>query len=193
MPNTKIDKDFAENLGLSFGGCVRDLSSTLFDKQVAAAAGVKLNPLPFFDSVAKARFKACWAGALQAIAAWAALDGLPEYSSDEKLFRKTLFQMHRFADESLGKPLFSKISEGDIALYGRIRDDLMKMVFSHAATKEGMARAFIARVHGIQERDVPDSRVAALSPHIGMAAGLFTKLIGICLKAPEKRDAKAKA
>ena len=35
-----MDKIFAENLGYTFGGCVRDLSGSLFNKEVAKAAGI---------------------------------------------------------------------------------------------------------------------------------------------------------
>ena len=40
--NRPVDKIFAENLGYTFGGCVRDLSGSLFNKEVATAAGVSL-------------------------------------------------------------------------------------------------------------------------------------------------------
>lgn len=35
--NRPVDKIFAENLGYTFGGCVRDLSGSLFNKEVAKA------------------------------------------------------------------------------------------------------------------------------------------------------------
>ena len=66
--NRPVDKIFAENLGYTFGGCVRDLSGSLFNKEVAKAAGVSLCPIPLLGGEEKRRFKAFWAANLQAVA-----------------------------------------------------------------------------------------------------------------------------
>ena len=63
--NRPVDKIFAENLGYTFGGCVRDLSGSLFNKEVAKAAGVSLCPIPLLGGEEKRRFKAFWAANLQ--------------------------------------------------------------------------------------------------------------------------------
>ena len=107
--NRPVDKIFAENLGYTFGGCVRDLSGSLFNKEVAKAAGVSLCPIPLLGGEEKRRFKAFWAANLQAVAMRTAVENLPSYA-DEKLLKKTLFQMQTFVDQALGRPLFSKLS-----------------------------------------------------------------------------------
>lgn len=93
--NRPVDKIFAENLGYTFGGCVRDLSGSLFNKEVAKAAGVSLCPIPLLGGEEKRRFKAFWAANLQAVAMRTAVENLPSYA-DEKLLKKTLFQMQTF-------------------------------------------------------------------------------------------------
>ena len=44
--NRPVDKIFAENLGYTFGGCVRDLSGSLFNKEVAKACLLYTSPSP---------------------------------------------------------------------------------------------------------------------------------------------------
>ena len=184
MAQLQIDKVFAENLGVSYGGCVRDLAANLFNKEVAQAAGVKLNPLPFVGTAEKVRFKSYWAAALQGIGCWAVLATLPEYRTDEKLLRKTVFNMQTSADLALSKPLLSKLSDDDFKRYESIRRNLLRIGQNGAAEKETLARAFLADFYAIAPQDVPDSRVTALAVHVGMAAGLFTKLANISKKDP---------
>ena len=50
-----VDKVFADNLGTAIGGCVRDQSVTLFSSDIARAAGVPWNPIPFFGRAEKTR------------------------------------------------------------------------------------------------------------------------------------------
>lgn len=58
--NRPVDKIFAENLGYTFGGCVRDLSGSLFNKEVAKAAGVSLCPIPLPRRRGEAPLQAFW-------------------------------------------------------------------------------------------------------------------------------------
>ena len=184
MAQLQIDKVFAENLGVSYGGCVRDLAASLFNKEVAQAAGVRLNPLPFVGTEEKIRFKSYWAAALQGVGCWAAITSIPEYLTDDKLLRKTVFNMQSSADLALSKVLLSKLSDDDFRRYDAIRRRLIRISQKENTEKETLARAFLSEISGIPDADVPDSRVTALSVHIGMAAGLFPKLANISKKDP---------
>lgn len=157
--NRPVDKIFAENLGYTFGGCVRDLSGSLFNKEVAKAAGVSLCPIPLLGGEEKRRFKAFWAANLQAVAMRTAVENLPSYA-DEKLLKKTLFQMQTFVDQALGRPLFSKLSPEDLDRYSTIRSRMTQAALTPGADKESMARTFLALVHGTAPDSVPDSRVS---------------------------------
>ena len=133
--NRPVDKIFAENLGYTFGGCVRDLSGSLFNKEVAKAAGVSLCPIPLLGGEEKRRFKAFWAANLQAVAMRTAVENLPSYA-DEKLLKKTLFQMQTFVDQALGRPLFSKLSPEDLDRYSTIRSRMTQAALTPGADKE---------------------------------------------------------
>ena len=181
--NRPVDKIFAENLGYTFGGCVRDLSGSLFNKEVAKAAGVSLCPIPLLGGEEKRRFKAFWAANLQAVAMRTAVENLPSYA-DEKLLKKTLFQMQTFVDQALGRPLISKLSPEDLDRYSTIRSRMTQAALTPGADKESMARTFLALVHGTAPDSVPDSRVSDTAGHIGMSMGLFKRLLDISLNSP---------
>lgn len=181
--NRPVDKIFAENLGFTFGGCVLDLSGSLFNKEVAKAAGVSLCPLPLLGGDEKRRFKAFWAANLQAVAMRTALENLPAFA-DEKLLKKTLFQMQTFVDQSLGRPIFSKLSADDLDRYSTIRARMTQAAMLPGADKESLARVFLALVHDAAPDSVPDSQVSETAGHIGMAMGLFKRLVDISLNSP---------
>lgn len=82
-----VDKIFAENLGQSYGGCVRDLANTLFNREVAEAAGIKLCPIPLLGGYEKRRMRAFWAANLQAIALWITLERMPEFGDENSFAR----------------------------------------------------------------------------------------------------------
>ena len=88
------------------------------------------------------------------------------------------------ADLALSKVLLSKLSDDDFRRYDAIRRRLIRISQKENTEKETLARAFLSEISGIPDADVPDSRVTALSVHIGMAAGLFTKLANISKKDP---------
>lgn len=181
--NRPVDKIFAENLGATFAGCVRDLTGSLFNKEVAKAANVSLCPIPFLGTEAKCRFKAFWAAALQAIAIRIAIENLPAYA-DEKLLKKTLFQMQNFVDQALGRPVFSKMSPEDVERYSTIRSRMTQAALAPGSDKESMARVFLSLVHDIPADSVPDSRINETATHIGISMGLFKRLLEISLNSP---------
>ncbi len=101
MAQLHINRAFAENLGLTLGGSVREQVTSLFNRDVAKAAGVRLNPLPFVGSEEKARFRVMWAAALQGASLWAVIGNIHEFSEDEKLLRKMIYQMQQIVDDAI--------------------------------------------------------------------------------------------
>ena len=61
---------------------------------------------------------------------------------------------------------------------------MTRVALQHGADKDTIARAFLAELHQQPLESVPDSRVAATVTHVGMAAGLFIKLLNISLNSP---------
>lgn len=195
MAQLHINRAFAENLGLTLGGSVREQVTSLFNREVPKAAGVRLNPLPFVGATEKARFRVMWAAALQGASLWAITEKLHEFSADEKMLRKCIYQMQQIVDEAIIPKLFSKLTEEDLAHYNALRRRLNNLGCRSLTTKEDFARAFVADIRGFKPDDVPDSLITAMAYHFDMARQLSAKLIDITVKSPNSyhRIANAKA
>ena len=136
-----VDKVFADNLGTAIGGCVRDQSVTLFSSDIARAAGVPWNPIPFFGRAEKTRFRARWAALLQGVGLWAALTAIPELAAEEKLSRKVSSQMQAYTDAILKSPLLEALSEAEVRDYTLLRQRFMRLGASPEASKDAFARS----------------------------------------------------
>lgn len=195
MAQLHINRAFAENLGLTLGGSVREQVTSLFNRDVAKAAGVRLNPLPFVGSEEKARFRVMWAAALQGASLWAVIGNIHEFSEDEKLLRKMIYQMQQIVDDAIFVKLFSKLTQEDQDRYHTLRRRLYNLGRRTLTTKEDFAREFLAEVRGFAPADVPDSLITDMAYHFDMARLLSVKLIDITVNSPSSyhRTPNAKA
>lgn len=195
MAQLHINRAFAENLGLTLGGSVREQVTSLFNRDVAKAAGVRLNPLPFVGSEEKARFRVMWAAALQGASLWAVIGNIHEFSEDEKLLRKMIYQMQQIVDDAIFVKLFSKLTQVDQDRYHTLRRRLYNLGRRTLTTKEDFAREFLAEVRGFAPADVPDSLITDMAYHFDMARLLSVKLIDITVNSPSSyhRTPNAKA
>ncbi len=195
MAQLHINRAFAENLGLTLGGSVREQVTSLFNRDVAKAAGVRLNPLPFVGSEEKARFRVMWAAALQGASLWAVIGNIHEFSEDEKLLRKMIYQMQQIVDDAIFVKLFSKLTQEDQDRYHTLRRRLYNLGRRTLTTKEDFAREFLAEVRGFAPADVPDSPITDMAYHFDMARLLSVKLIDITVNSPSSyhRTPNAKA
>lgn len=195
MAQLHINRAFAENLGLTLGGSVREQVTSLFNRDVAKAAGVRLNPLPFVGSEEKARFRVMWAAALQGASLWAIIGNIHEFSEDEKLLRKMIYQMQQIVDDAIFVKLFSKLTQVDQDRYHTLRRRLYNLGRRTLTTKEDFAREFLAEVRGFAPADVPDSLITDMAYHFDMARLLSVKLIDITVNSPSSyhRTPNAKA
>ncbi len=184
MAQLHINRAFAENLGLTLGGSVREQVTSLFNREVPKAAGVKLNPLPFVGGVEKARFRVMWAAALQGASVWAITKNVPEVLEDEKLLRKAVYQMQQIVDTAILDKLFPKLTQEDLDHYNALRRRMNDLGTKSLTTKEDFARAFVADIRGFKPADVPDSLITAMAYHFDMACQLSAKLIDITVKSP---------
>lgn len=172
----KIDKVFAENLGLTFGGCVRDQATTVFSRDISKAAGVKLSVLPFVGTAEKRRFKAAWTALLLGAAIWAARDGFPEINADEKLSRKVVFACRQYAEAALDKAIFSGLSAQERTQYDALASRFIRLGLEREPTKEAFARAFLSACHDIPEEKTDPALTTSTSLMVGLAYGLFVKV-----------------
>lgn len=195
MAQLHINRAFAENLSLTLGGSVREQVTSLFNRDVAKAAGVRLNPLPFVGSEEKARFRVMWAAALQGASLWAIIGNIHEFSEDEKLLRKMIYQMQQIVDDAIFVKLFSKLTQVDQDRYHTLRRRLYNLGRRTLTTKEDFAREFLAEVRGFAPADVPDSLITDMAYHFDMARLLSVKLIDITVNSPSSyhRTPNAKA
>lgn len=169
-----VDKVFADNLGTAIGGCVRDQSVTLFSSDIARAAGVPWNPIPFFGRAEKTRFRA----------RWAALTAIPELAAEEKLSRKVSSQMQAYTDAILKSPLLEALSEAEVRDYTLLRQRFMRLGASPEASKDAFARAFLSALSGKSPAETSLEHTRRLSEEIGAAYSLFTKLSNACKAEP---------
>lgn len=195
MAQLHINRAYAENLGLTLGGSVREQVTSLFNRDVAKAAGVRLNPLPFVGSEEKARFRVMWAAALQGASLWAVIGNIHEFSEDEKLLRKMIYQMQQIVDDAIFVKQFSKLTQVDQDRYHTLRRRLYNLGRRTLTTKEDFAREFLAEVRGFAPADVPDSLITDMAYHFDMARLLSVKLIDITVNSPSSyhRTPNAKA
>lgn len=181
MAKQRIDKIFAENLGIALGGCVRDQSVTLLNKDVPKLVGAPFCPIPLIGSAAKREFRLVWAGALQGMALWAVRDRLEEFN-DEKLCRKVVFNMQDYADEALGKPLLRKVDADVIERYNRVRNDFMRLGRDKKTTKETFGRALFREFNA--QGELEGDKAMKLAIQIGLALNLFDKIVDVMVKSP---------
>ena len=195
MAQLHINRAYAENLGLTLGGSVREQVTSLFNRDVAKAAGVRLNPLPFVGPEEKARFRVMWAAALQGASLWAVIGNIHEFSEDEKLLRKMIYQMQQIVDDAIFVKQFSKLTQVDQDRYHTLRRRLYNLGRRTLTTKEDFAREFLAEVRGFAPADVPDSLITDMAYHFDMARLLSVKLIDITVNSPSSyhRTPNAKA
>lgn len=193
MTHPKFDKVFAENLGATLGGCVRDQIVGFFNADAAKAAKVTWIPIPFVGSAAKRRFKAQWAAALQGVSVWAALDTLPEYLADQRLSRRTMFQTRDYVDYTLNKPVFSRLSEEDKQMYSDLRIKMEALGQTQGMTKRDFSIGFLKAIAEDRIKEFDEEQIQFMSQQIGMAFGLFCKVIKISVDSPltyEKAEKK---
>lgn len=184
MAHLNIDKVFAENLGYSFGGCVRDQTIGMLYREAAKSMGVRLCPIPFCGTGSKLQFQSRWSALLQAIAAWAVLNTLPEYTADEKLLRKTVFNMQIYSEQMLVKTLFNKINVDQQKEYAEWRRDFMHIGQQKKSEKEDFSKAFLMHWYGQKEEELDPKLVHEFSYHVGMANRLFEQLANIAKNEP---------
>ena len=178
MPQKKIDKVFAENLGAAMGGCVRDQISA-FTREISNAAGVKLSALPFIGKREKVIFKARWAALLQGVACWVAADSFLEFRNDPKLLPRFSSTMESYADQALEARILSKLDERELRDYALLKQRFLKLALAAHTDKELFARAFLSAVWGRRPADFDTARVASTASMVGLAASLFQRLAQI--------------
>ena len=176
MAQRRIDKVFAENLGLTFGGCVRDQILTVFTRDIPKAAGVRWPILPFMGAEEKRLFKLRWAALLQGVGIWAAREAFPEIRADEKLTRKVLFSMRTYADQSMHAKLIGHFSEAGLKDYELLRQRFERLALSGEPNKEAFARAFLSAIWGKAPESFSGSMVTETTTMVGLAFGLFVKV-----------------
>lgn len=190
-----VDKVFADNLGTAVGGCVRDQAVTLFSSDIARAAGVPWNPIPFFGRAEKTRFRARWAALLQGVGLWAALTAIPELTAEEKLSRKVSSQMQAYTDAILKSPLLDALSDAEVRDYTLLRQRFLRLGASSEASKDAFASAFLSAISGKNPADASIEQSRRLAEEVGTAYSLFTKLAQTCRAEPlsYERASKKKA
>ncbi len=182
MKKTENHAVFAESLGKSLGGCLRDQTTLFACRECARAVGVALSPLPFVGTGGKRRFRALWSAMLHGLALRAAASEIPRLREDERLRKKFCASLERSAEEGLEAGLLSKLPEKDRFLFHRRKKAFLSLGLRESVEEEDFARMFLEALRtdfGIPGPASPaqvDAAVKQLSPALRLFGQLARML-----------------
>lgn len=185
-----ITNQFAEDLGYTYGGCIRDLVRFTAHE----AARVSKAKLPLFDFLNPGpydMFKALWSALLQATAIRTTLDNCPEYRENEKLVKKTLFQMNYHGEEVMADKIFKRLSDEQINRYEDAKQKLIAKAIKPDTVKSELADLFLEFLHGAGSDRINDKTRAAVLKQITLSSETFRRLIDVSKKNPSQTKAVA--
>lgn len=184
---------FADNLGTALGGCVRDQTVVLFNRDVAASAGVKLCPIPFAGEKKKRGFKIRWAALLAGAGLWGALSELSELGRETRLLNRTERALAVYADEALEGRLLGKVSPEERETYEELRKAFLVLARRPSTRAEDFAKAFLDAVRAWDPASAANSERAlrATTHRVTEAAHIFSRLTQSLRDSPYAYDPNA--
>lgn len=171
----KFNSRFAESLGLSYGGCVRDLVR-FTSGEVANAVNAPLPFFRFFNPEATRNFNAQWAAMLEAIGMLAAMTESEEYRQNEKFVKKTLFHMHQTVEMTLTEKLLSQLTPEAKQRYEETRKLLVKEALVPEAKKADLSDAFLKVIHGEKYDKVSERTKVQALKQVSLAYDVFRRV-----------------
>ena len=176
-----ITNQFAEDLGYTYGGCIRDLVRFT----ASEAARVSTAQLPIFDFLNPGPyllFQALWSALLQAAAIRATLDNCPEYTENEKLVKKTLFQMNYHGEEVMADKIFKRLTDEQNAQYEEAKQRLITKALKADTVKSELADLFLEILHGKDSPKISERTRTGVLKQVTLASETFRRLIEVSKK-----------
>ena len=184
----KLSYQQASDLGTTFATGVRDIIRYTTDEANRAMnAGL---PLIRFLHPSKVRgFKATWAALLEATAVWVVCQECPEYRTNDKFVKKTLFQLDSTL-EMLLPNVFKELSPEQLEHYEQARKKLIFLAMQPDAVKSDLSERFLVLLHGEGSKRITDKTQLTTLKQVTMSASVFQSLFEIELGINKKKDEK---
>ena len=179
-----ITNQFAEDLGYTFGGCIRDLVR-FTAREAARVSKAKLPLFDFLNPGPFLLFKGMWSALLQACAIRATLDNCPEYLENDKLLKKTLFQMNYHAEEVMAEKVFKRLNTEQMNQYEEAKQKLIAKAIRPDTVKSEL-------LHGKDSPKINDKTRAAVLKQVTLSSDTFRRLIDVSKKNPAQTKVVAR-
>lgn len=186
-----ITNQFAEDLGYTYGGCIRDLVR-FTAREAARVSQAKLPLFDFLNPGPFLMFKALWSALLQATAIRTTLDNCPEYVENEKLLKKTLFQMNYHGEEVMADKIFKQLNDEQSARYEEAKQKLIAKAIKPDTVKSELADLFLELLHGKGSDRINEKTRTAVLKQVTLSSETFRRLIDVSKKNPAQTKAVAK-
>ena len=186
-----ITNQFAEDLGYTYGGCIRDLVR-FTAREAARVSKAKLPLFDFLNPGPFLMFKALWSALLQATAIRATLDNCPEYSENEKLLKKTLFQMNYHGEEVMADKIFKRLSSEQLNRYEEAKQKLIAKAILPDTVKSELSDLFLELLHGSDPSRINEKTRAGVLKQVTLSADTFRRLLEVSKKNPTATKTVAK-
>lgn len=186
-----VTNQFAEDLGYTYGGCIRDLVR-FTAREAARVSKAKLPIFDFLNPGPFTTFKALWSALLQAVAIRATLDNCPDYLENEKLLKKTLFQMNYHAEAVMADKVFKRLDSDQLNHYEEAKQKLIAKAIKADTVKSELADLFLEILHGNDTSRINEKTRAGVLKQITLSADTFRRLIDVSKKNSSVTKAVAK-
>ena len=182
----KLSYQQASDLGVTFATGIRDVIRYTTD-EANLATNARLPLIRFLRPSPVRAFKSMWAALLQATAVWVVCQEVPEYRTNDKLVKKTLFQLDSTL-EMLLPNVFKQLTPEQLERYEQARKKLIYTAMQPDCLKNDLAEKFLILLHGEgSDRIKPKNELATLK-RVTMAASVFHSLLEIELGINKKKD-----
>ena len=176
-----ITNQFAEDLGYTYGGCIRDLVR-FTAREAARVSKAKLPIFDFLNPGPYLLFQALWSALLQAAAIRATLDNCPEYTENEKLVKKTLFQMNYHGEEVMADKIFKRLTDEQNAQYEEAKQRLITKALKADTVKSELVDLFLEILHGKDSPKISERTRTGVLKQVTLASETFRRLIEVSKK-----------
>lgn len=179
----KLDTNFAENLGASLGGCLRD-QLRFTTRESARAAGYSL---PIFDFLSPGRirtFKLMWTAMMQGLALWTVLQENADIAKNDKILRKVIFQMQTTAENSLADSIFNAITDGQRKNYQQVLRHFITLAQDPSSSDVTFAEEIIKVLHGAKADKISKRHHNETLRQMKLIRGVYQRLYLLTLKYP---------
>lgn len=180
---TKLDNQTAEDVGVAFGGCLRDQIRFTVN-EAARAANVSLPIFAFINPTPAREFKAIWSAFSQGIAIWTILENDPELRENEKALRKIIHNMQTSSEKVMSAKVFAHLTNDQWARYNIAKRDFLRLAQEPTTMKYDFANALLEFYHGAGSKKINDRTRQATVRQVELISGVFLRLYNVVADHP---------